>query len=364
MLAVALSAMQSAGDLLLHIGAWQMMHWLSPITGAALLLVGPALWMYVVAIAAKPGRPGPQLRDMAPHAAPAALVGLTLAWDVAVQPQVTVVPPGFRTVEELVSLAPVAAQLLTYAAAIAWRVRALRPQLESEFSSLDRRSLSWLQAASAALAMLVLAWMATWSMSVAVSNVITNFLLALTVTVLGVFGVRQARVFAREASHPPPGAAAPPVATAAEVAEVAEASDGSTASPKYAKSTLAPEVANRLAQRLEAVMRQDKPFLEPDLSLASLAAQVDATPHQLSQVLSTVVGQTFFQYVNGWRIEAVKAELARPRSAARAILEIALECGFGSKSAFNEAFKRETGMSPSEYRKALPGSAVRSVPSR
>jgi AraC-like DNA-binding protein len=359
MLAVALSATQSVGDLLLHIGAWQTMRWLSPVTGAALLLVGPALWIYVTAIATKPGQPGPGLRSVAPHAAPGALVGLMLAWDVAAQPQVTVVPPGFRTLEELVSLAPVAAQLLTYAAAIAWRVRALRPQLESEYSSLDRRSLSWLQAASAALAMLVLAWMATWSMSVAVSNVITNLLLALTVTVLGVFGVRQAQIFAREASHPPPGAPAPLVATGA-----AQASESSSASPKYAKSTLAPEVANGLAQRLEAVMQQDKPFLEPDLSLASLATQVDATPHQLSQVLSTVVGKTFFEYVNGWRIEAVKAELARPRSAARAILEIAMECGFGSKSAFNEAFKRETGMSPSEYRRALPGSAARSVPSR
>jgi AraC-like DNA-binding protein len=356
MLAVALSATQSVGDLLLHIGAWQTMRWLSPVTGAALLLVGPALWMYVTAIATKPGQSGPGLRSAAPHAAPGALVGLMLAWDVAAQPQVTAVPPGFRTLEELVSLAPVAAQLLTYAAAIAWRVRALRPQLESEYSSLDRRSLSWLQAASAALAMLVLAWMATWSMSVAVSNVITNLLLALTVTVLGVFGVRQAQIFVREATLPQPGASAPLVATGA-----AEATESTSTSPKYAKSTLAPEVANRLAQRLQAVMQQDKPFLEPDLSLASLAAQVDATPHQLSQVLSTVVGKTFFEYVNGWRIEAVKAELARPRSAARAILEIAMECGFGSKSAFNEAFKRETGMSPSEYRRALPGSAARAV---
>jgi AraC-like DNA-binding protein len=75
-------------------------------------------------------------------------------------------------------------------------------------------------------------------------------------------------------------------------------------------------------------------------------------------VLSTRLGLSFFDYINGLRVEAVKATLARPQSVGRPLLEIALECGFGSKSAFNEAFKRATGMSPSMYRRSLPASAV------
>ena len=53
------------------------------------------------------------------------------------------------------------------------------------------------------------------------------------------------------------------------------------------------------------------------------------------------------------RIDAVKATLARPQSARRSLLEIALECGFGSKSTFNAVFKKSTGLSPTAYRASL-----------
>jgi AraC-like DNA-binding protein len=107
-------------------------------------------------------------------------------------------------------------------------------------------------------------------------------------------------------------------------------------------------------------MADDKPYLESDLALPDLASRVGATPHQLSQVLSVHVGLSFFEYVNGLRVAAVRATLARPQSVGRPLLEVALECGFGSKTAFNDAFRRATGMSPSAYRKALPASAAAS----
>lgn len=98
-----------------------------------------------------------------------------------------------------------------------------------------------------------------------------------------------------------------------------------------------------MAQRLERCVTVDKPYLECDLTLGELAEAIGVTSHQLSQVLSTQLGLSFFEYVNGLRVEAVKATLSRPQSAGRPLLEIALECGFGSKSAFNAAFKRATG---------------------
>ena len=101
-------------------------------------------------------------------------------------------------------------------------------------------------------------------------------------------------------------------------------------------------------------MARDKPFLENDLTLADLARRVDATPHQLSQLFSQHLQETFFDHINRHRVDAVKATLARPQAAGRPLLEIALECGFGSKSAFNDAFRRRTGMNPSEYRRRQP----------
>ena len=64
---------------------------------------------------------------------------------------------------------------------------------------------------------------------------------------------------------------------------------------------------------------------------------------------------SFYDYVNGLRVEAVKATLARPQSNGRSVLDIALECGFGSKSTFNAAFRKATGMAPSAYRLTAAG---------
>ncbi len=72
------------------------------------------------------------------------------------------------------------------------------------------------------------------------------------------------------------------------------------------------------------------------------------SPNQLSYVLNHHVGQNFFDYVNGARIEEARAVLiAEPE---RTILDVALSVGFNSKSTFNLAFKKLTGDTPSAVR--------------
>jgi AraC-like DNA-binding protein len=97
-------------------------------------------------------------------------------------------------------------------------------------------------------------------------------------------------------------------------------------------------------------MKQHKPYLNPELSLQMLANQLDIPPHYLSQVINEQLGQNFFDFINSHRIEEVKARLLDPQYTHLTILAIAFDSGFNSKSAFNSAFKNQTGLTPSQFR--------------
>lgn len=102
-------------------------------------------------------------------------------------------------------------------------------------------------------------------------------------------------------------------------------------------------------QQLEAHMRAAHPYLNPGLSLAELADGIAIPSHQLSRLINDHFGKNFFDYVNAYRIEAFKAHIERGDHASRTILSLALDAGFNSKTAFNRAFKKHTGMTPRDF---------------
>lgn len=121
---------------------------------------------------------------------------------------------------------------------------------------------------------------------------------------------------------------------------------------KYEKTALAPEVAADILGRLRTLMASDRPYQNPDLSLADLATQLRLPPHHLSQVINEHCQQNFFDFLNTYRIEEVKRQLHRPETAHLKLEEIGFAAGFNSKSAFNAAFKKSTQTTPSQFRKA------------
>ena len=118
--------------------------------------------------------------------------------------------------------------------------------------------------------------------------------------------------------------------------------------PKYHRSALDPAAAERIAGKLHLAMERDSLHADPSLTLGDLAERLGATPHKLSQVLNERLGTSFYDYVNGWRVERARALLAASPSST--ILTVALECGFNSKSTFNAAFRKATGTTPSRWR--------------
>lgn len=122
-------------------------------------------------------------------------------------------------------------------------------------------------------------------------------------------------------------------------------------SEKYSKSGLTDQMADTYAAGLMKHMQEQRPYLDPGLSLLQLAEALDMNPKHLSQVINDKAGTTFYDFVNTWRVKEAERRIVDPQYAHLTLLAIGLSCGFNSKSTFNSAFRRYTGLTPSEYKK-------------
>lgn len=112
-------------------------------------------------------------------------------------------------------------------------------------------------------------------------------------------------------------------------------------------ATLAPEL-HPWRENLLALMDNDQPWLEPELTLAELAHRLRTNTSLLSHVINTGCGQNFNDFVNSYRVAEAQRKLQDPRLAHYSLVGIALESGFNSKSTFNRVFKKLTGRTPGE----------------
>nr|WP_299340868.1 helix-turn-helix domain-containing protein [Allomuricauda sp.] len=120
---------------------------------------------------------------------------------------------------------------------------------------------------------------------------------------------------------------------------------------KYSGSNLSKENSKYILERLEKLMRSEKPYLDSYLSIAKLADMLDIHSKHLSQVINEYKQTSFFNYINKYRVEEVIQRMDNKTYKHFTILGIALDTGFNTKSAFNKSFKKFTGLTPSEYKK-------------
>ncbi|GAA0713900.1 hypothetical protein GCM10009430_06280 [Aquimarina litoralis] len=104
-------------------------------------------------------------------------------------------------------------------------------------------------------------------------------------------------------------------------------------------------------KELEFLMREAKIYQDPHLGLDSVAKKLKISSNYLSQLVNKLTGKNFADYINTFRVEDAKAKLRNHNFINYTIIGIALESGFNSKSTFYSAFKKLTGISPSDYRK-------------
>ncbi|WP_375445366.1 helix-turn-helix domain-containing protein [uncultured Fibrella sp.] len=104
-----------------------------------------------------------------------------------------------------------------------------------------------------------------------------------------------------------------------------------------------------LREQVDTYMKRQKPYTNPNLTLAELAVRLRIPPHVLSKLLNEAYQKNFFDFINYHRIEELKRRLNDPRFRSYTVLSMAYEVGFNSKTAFNRSFKKLTNQTPSEY---------------
>ncbi|RLD20304.1 MAG: hypothetical protein DRI69_06560, partial [Bacteroidetes bacterium] len=122
---------------------------------------------------------------------------------------------------------------------------------------------------------------------------------------------------------------------------------------KYGKSLLDDDLRGQYQQQLKLLMSQDKPYLDPKLTLRDLAQMMNIPPNQLSQLLNEGFGKNFAEYVNSYRLETFKAKAADATQQVLTILAVAYDSGFNSKTVFNTFFKKMEGKTPRAFWKEV-----------
>lgn len=108
----------------------------------------------------------------------------------------------------------------------------------------------------------------------------------------------------------------------------------------------------RLLAQLATLMGTERAYRDEPLTLATLAARLDAPEYRLRRVIHQRLGHRHFSaYVNSHRLAEVRAALADPARRELPVLTLALEAGFQSIGPFNRAFKADTGLTPTEFRR-------------
>lgn len=193
---------------------------------------------------------------------------------------------------------------------------------QSADSSMPR--LKWLQTL---LTINMVIWMVVWLANFSPSllfmpdNQVIYLLVSLFIYVLGYVSLRQPDIFSAIKER----------------------------GPKYGDNRLPDDLRKQILAVLEQHMREQMPWRSNNVTLAQLAENTGLASHHISQVLNDHHGQSFNDYLNQYRVNAICQLLSESHS--QNLLDMALDCGFSSKSSFNAAFKKYTGKTPSEYRK-------------
>ncbi|MEM9545704.1 MAG: helix-turn-helix domain-containing protein [Bacteroidota bacterium] len=128
-----------------------------------------------------------------------------------------------------------------------------------------------------------------------------------------------------------------------------------TKSFEKSKTSTADKIDEQTSQKdvtkLLSYIQSEKPYLNPNLSLRMLAGSIGIHPNQLSWLLNQVIGKNFNEFINQKRISHFKELVVNPENSHISIIGLAYESGFNSKTVFNTAFKKETGLTPKEYQK-------------
>lgn len=126
-----------------------------------------------------------------------------------------------------------------------------------------------------------------------------------------------------------------------------------TPEPKYQKSSLTDNSIEYIIDKLDNTMARERLFTQGDLKLQEVANKLDITVHALSQAINVAKDKKFTDYLNELRVTEAMRLMELKEYEEAILMAIAIDSGFNNKTSFLNAFKKQTGQTPSNYRKNL-----------
>lgn len=215
---------------------------------------------------------------------------------------------------------------------VIWSILLLKKHeinIRKQFSDIEEINLKWLKLLIAGIGVI-------WLIVIFSRNGIHIFTgVAIFVILIGYFGIQQRAIFNEGKLNYNEGVK--PMKTTQEKKE------------KYASSGLTDKAAEKAYKILMEQINDKRYYKEINLSLNDLAVHLDIHPNYLSQIINDKEGKNFYDFINTLRIEEFKRLIRMPENHKYTLIALAYECGFNSKSSFNRHFKKNTGITPSEY---------------
>lgn len=222
---------------------------------------------------------------------------------------------------------------LAYIGNSLWQIRNHQQNIKEEFSNLKKIDLKWLQYINYGL---ILIWL---TIPFNQANV-TFFVISMFVLLLGIFGIQQGHIFSRDLVRGPfreeENALTLPKATTEHL-------------DREVKAGLPEKEQNLIESGLRQLITEERIYTNPDLSLSILSSHLQSKPNYVSQYINETLGKNFYDFINEMRVEEFKSRILDPKYQHYKIIENAYDAGFNSKSSFNRAFRKHTGMTPSQF---------------
>ena len=310
--------------------------WLINLRTPFILLIGPTLWLYVKAVTEQHFRYKLKyLLTLIPFLLVMAMFSVRnyfqpeLAITAARDPDGLTNRFSFFFIIGLIALSNIG-----YTAWGLVLIRRYKKALKTYFSSTEQINLDWLQfihvaalTAYAGISGLYIVNGIFQLMSYQILQQAGYSIAAILVLVIGFYGIRKGSIFTSS-----------PIDF-----DLEKAIDEAETMPSL---TTEEEV---FVHKLLELMKAEKPFLNPDVNLAILSQALKVSPEYLSGILNNRLNQSFYDFINHYRIEEFKRLCKEPENKKLTLISLAYDSGFNSKATFNRVFKREMNCTPSEY---------------
>ncbi len=122
-------------------------------------------------------------------------------------------------------------------------------------------------------------------------------------------------------------------------------------SPQEYKETITSD--NLYFQKLELLCKDDHIYTDSTLNREKVAEKLGISAGYVSQIVNTITGDNFANYINQYRVKAVKEMISNSEYENYTLLTMGLESGFTSKTTFYKAFKKVTGQTPNEFKNTI-----------